>query len=68
MRHPAERGGRAGAGDHLVSEAFYLTDPDGLGVEVHADRSRTRAAARWRATRGGPQSASWLRVREQVLL
>jgi catechol 2,3-dioxygenase len=24
--------------DHLVSEALYLTDPDGLGIEVYADR------------------------------
>ncbi len=40
MRHLAERGVRAGAGDHLVSEAFYLTDPDGLGIEVYADRPR----------------------------
>jgi catechol 2,3-dioxygenase len=31
---------RAGAGDHLVSEAFYLNDPDGLGIEVYADRPR----------------------------
>lgn len=29
-----------GAGDHLVSEAFYLTDPDGLGIEIYADRPR----------------------------
>ena len=28
------------AGDHLVSEAIYLTDPDGLEVEVYADRPR----------------------------
>lgn len=27
-----------GASDHRVSEALYLTDPDGLGVEVYADR------------------------------
>jgi catechol 2,3-dioxygenase len=39
-RHLAETGVRAGAGDHLVSEAFYLTDPDGLGIEVYADRPR----------------------------
>jgi len=26
--------------DHLVSEAFYLWDPDGLGIEVYADRPR----------------------------
>jgi catechol 2,3-dioxygenase len=41
VRHLAERGTQAGAGDHLVSEAFYLTDPDGLGIEVYADRPRS---------------------------
>ena len=41
VRHLAARGVRAGAGDHLVSEAFYLTDPDGLGIEVYADRPRS---------------------------
>jgi catechol 2,3-dioxygenase len=41
VRHLAETGARAGAGDHLVSEAFYLTDPDGLGIEVYADRPRS---------------------------
>ncbi len=30
--------------DHFVSEAVYLTDPDGLGIEVYADRPR----AEWR--------------------
>lgn len=40
VRHIADIGERAGAGDHLVSEAFYLTDPDGLGIEVYADRPR----------------------------
>ena len=29
-----------GASDHLFSEAIYLTDPDGLTVEVYADRPR----------------------------
>jgi catechol 2,3-dioxygenase len=29
-----------GAADHLVSEAIYLWDPDGLGIEVYADRPR----------------------------
>ncbi|CAN5621198.1 catechol 2,3-dioxygenase [soil metagenome] len=28
----------AGSADHLVSEALYLNDPDGLGFEVYADR------------------------------
>ncbi len=27
-----------GASDHLVSEAVYLTDPEGNGVEIYADR------------------------------
>ncbi|HUP24558.1 MAG TPA: VOC family protein [Thermoanaerobaculia bacterium] len=38
--HLGELGIPAGQGDHLVSEAFYLTDPDGLGIEVYADRPR----------------------------
>ena len=29
-----------GMADHAVSEALYLTDPDGLGIEVYADRPR----------------------------
>jgi catechol 2,3-dioxygenase len=39
--HLAGRQVRAGASDHLVSEALYLTDFDGLGIEVYADRPRT---------------------------
>jgi catechol 2,3-dioxygenase len=31
---------KVGMADHLVSEALYLWDPDGLGVEVYADRPR----------------------------
>jgi catechol 2,3-dioxygenase len=31
-----------GASDHGVSEALYLTDPDGLGIEIYADRPRER--------------------------
>ncbi|HEY4191029.1 MAG TPA: VOC family protein [Mesorhizobium sp.] len=27
-----------GASDHIVSEAFYLTDPEGNGIEIYADR------------------------------
>ncbi len=38
--HLAELGVRAGMSDHFVSEAVYLTDPDGLGIEVYADRPR----------------------------
>ncbi len=40
VQHLAESNVYAGAGDHLVSEAFYLQDPDGLGIEVYADRPR----------------------------
>ncbi|NLE96813.1 MAG: VOC family protein [Propionibacterium sp.] len=29
-----------GAGDHLVSQAFYFTDPEGNGVELYHDRPR----------------------------
>lgn len=29
-----------GTGDHLVSEAFYFTDPEGNGVELYHDRPR----------------------------
>lgn len=40
VAHLAEIGERAGMSDHAVSEAVYLTDPDGLGIEVYADRPR----------------------------
>ncbi len=29
-----------GSADHLVSEAFYFTDPEGNGIELYWDRSR----------------------------
>ncbi|HVF39745.1 MAG TPA: VOC family protein [Gemmatimonadaceae bacterium] len=39
--HLAEMGVYAGMSDHFVSEAIYLSDPDGLGIEVYADRPRS---------------------------
>lgn len=39
--HLASLGIRVGMADHLVSESLYLWDPDGLGIEVYADRPRT---------------------------
>ncbi|KFF59091.1 glyoxalase [Cryobacterium sp. MLB-32] len=30
-----------GSSDHLVSEAFYFTDPEGNGVELYTDRARS---------------------------
>jgi catechol 2,3-dioxygenase len=41
------------ASDHLVSEALYLTDPDGITVEVYADRPR----AEWPRDGGGLRMA-----------
>ncbi|MDO7883005.1 VOC family protein [Antiquaquibacter soli] len=31
-----------GSSDHLVSKAFYFTDPEGNGVELYWDRDRTQ--------------------------
>lgn len=30
-----------GSSDHLVSEAFYFTDPEGNGIELYVDRPRS---------------------------
>lgn len=41
LRHWLEVGNALpGQGDHLVSEALYITDPDGNGIEVYRDRPR----------------------------
>jgi catechol 2,3-dioxygenase len=37
-RHP---GSFTGSADHLVSKAFYFTDPEGNGVELYWDRERS---------------------------
>jgi catechol 2,3-dioxygenase len=44
-------GGRAltGASDHLVSEALYLSDPEGNGIELYRDRPREQ----WRRAESG---------------
>jgi catechol 2,3-dioxygenase len=36
----ADRVALTGLSDHFVSEALYLTDPDGHGIEIYADRPR----------------------------
>ncbi len=36
-----EHGIAIGHGDHAVSEALYLSDPDGNGIEMYADRPRS---------------------------
>jgi len=38
--------GLTGASDHWVSEALYLDDPDGNGIEVYRDRPREMWATR----------------------
>ena len=41
LAHLGELDEYVGTADHFVSEAIYLTDPDGLGIEVYADRPRS---------------------------
>ena len=48
VAHLGEVGASAGSADHLVSEALYLSDPDGLGIEVYADRPRSQWKVRGR--------------------
>jgi catechol 2,3-dioxygenase len=43
-----------GASDHLVSEALYLSDPDGNGIEIYRDRSREQ----WSRTANGLRMAT----------
>ena len=38
----------SGSADHLVSEAFYFTDPEGNGIELYVDRPRDT----WQVTDG----------------
>ena len=38
LRHFLQTGYPLGAADHYVSEALYITDPDGNGIEVYRDR------------------------------
>ena len=41
LAHAArERVALVGMSDHFVSEAIYLTDPDGHGIEIYHDRPR----------------------------
>lgn len=54
LAHLSNIGAHAGAADHLVSEAIYLSDPDGLGIEVYADRPRDT----WRSERRELQMAT----------
>jgi catechol 2,3-dioxygenase len=53
-----------GASDHGVSEALYLTDPDGNGVELYRDR----AEADWPRAPDGTLSMTNARLDVQALL
>ncbi len=49
LRRVIEAGWRfTGASDHLVSEALYLDDPEGNGIEIYRDRPRRE----WRYANG----------------
>lgn len=49
LKHAASAGYQLdGAADHLVSEALYLSDPEGNGIEIYRDRPREE----WRFERG----------------
>ncbi|MFB1082735.1 VOC family protein [Jeotgalibacillus sp. JSM ZJ347] len=40
IKHLAANNVQVGASDHLVSEALYLSDPDGNGIEIYRDRTQ----------------------------
>ena len=47
-------GSFTGSADHLVSQAFYFTDPEGNGIELYWDRARTE----WSWTHGQIEMAT----------
>ncbi|SCX28424.1 Catechol-2,3-dioxygenase [Agrobacterium sp. DSM 25558] len=55
--------GLQGASDHLVSEAIYLSDPEGNGIEVYRDRSPDE----WTYQPDGTVAMSTLRLNLQEL-
>ena len=50
-KHP---GTFTGSADHLVSQAFYFTDPEGNGIELYWDRDRSE----WSWTHGQVEMAT----------
>jgi catechol 2,3-dioxygenase len=53
-----------GASDHLVSQALYLSDPEGNGIEVYADRPRET----WEFQRDGQLQMDTIRLNAPALL
>jgi catechol 2,3-dioxygenase len=65
LRRVAGAGWRLdGASDHLVSEALYLSDPEGNGIELYRDRPR----AEWRRAESGELAMATLPLDLQHLL
>ena len=54
LRNLVSFGVQIGGSDHLVSEAIYFSDPDGIGIEVYRDRTR----AEWQYEKGLPVMGS----------
>ena len=54
----------SGASDHLVSEALYLNDPDGNGIEIYWDRDRST----WRRDADGQLAMATLPLDLEGLL
>lgn len=69
LGHLGETGTPVGMSDHLVSESVYLTDPDGLGIEVYADRPQSAWNTRGRelvmATDPRTSRTCWRRRRQE---
>ena len=64
LRRIADAGWRlTGASDHLVSEALYLQDPEGNGIEIYRDRPREQ----WGRDRGELRMATLPLDLESVL-
>lgn len=64
LAHAARRGVQLeGASDHLVSEAIYLSDPEGNGIEVYRDRQPDE----WRYKPDGTVEMATLRLDLQAL-
>ncbi len=64
LAHAAHSGvALQGASDHLVSEAIYLADPEGNGIEVYRDRPRSE----WRFDADGAVGMATLPLDLQAL-
>jgi catechol 2,3-dioxygenase len=55
-----------GASDHGTHEAIYLPDPDGIGIELAADRPRDRWPSWETQFRGGPQPLDFTAILDTV--